>query len=51
MSHMYNCRSRFSSCLLNGFIYVLGGMGETMYGGNKFLNAAERFDIKKYRQR
>ena len=25
---MNNCRSRFSSCVLNGYIYAIGGMGK-----------------------
>ena len=43
---MNNCRSRFSSCILNGYIYAIGGMGETHDGQNTRLRAAERFSIK-----
>ena len=43
---MNNCRSRFSSCILNGYIYAIGGMGEKPNGQNIRLRAAERFSIK-----
>ena len=43
---MNNCRSRFSSCVLNGYIYAIGGMGETYDGQMTRLRAAERFSIK-----
>ena len=42
---MNNCRSRFSSCVLNGYIYAIGGMG-FHDGQNTHLRAAERFSIK-----
>ena len=43
---MNNCRSRFSSCVLNGYIYAIGGMRKTRNGQNTRLRAAERFSIK-----
>ena len=43
---MNNRRSRFSSCVLNGYIYAIGGMGKTRNGQNRRLRAAERFSIK-----
>ena len=39
---MKNCRSRFSSCILNGYIYAMGGMGHEMTR----LREAERFSVK-----
>ena len=39
---MKNCRSRFSSCVLNGHIYAIGGMGHEMTR----LKTAERFSLK-----
>ena len=43
---MKNCRSRFSSCVLNGYIYAIGGMGHTPDGQMTRLRAAERFSLK-----
>ena len=43
---MNKCRSRFSLCVLNGYIYAIGGMGETPDRGSTRLRAAERFSLK-----
>ena len=38
---MNNRRSSFSSCVLTGYIYAMGGSG-----GHTFLRTAERFSLK-----
>ena len=43
---MNNCRSRFSSCVLNGYIYAIGGMVHAPDGQMTRLRAAERFNLK-----
>ena len=43
---MNKCRSRFSLCVLNGYIYAIGGIGKTPDWSNTRLRAAERFSLK-----
>ena len=45
-SHMNNRRMLFSSCVLNGYIYAMGGFDASMDEAERSMDEAERFSLK-----